>query len=670
MSFTGNNNNFDLAIKSEQGFRSLTDQIFDLDYNDNIPMDLSLNESLLPNEKWQENNDKLFDNYKRMKKEEEKMEEPLLEALAAANMAPPKQRKKKEAKEVKTELLKPRSIINKDLDKYLVVTDLNSDKYNINFFRATDRVEPEVNKDLFSVDFTDFAFNTTGLGIVVYLDPVHYSDNFNENLNIDFNLNKAEILIVINKYFVNDLKIGQEFIKQILVGHEYSPKTNKCHYQVCLSFTKKIKRTFYGIKFEYNGLKYLMMMQKAKNSANLKLYCQKDGDIAFYGSIENIFKIIYKNDKEGNATEVPDVPATIVANSNKSPDDLKSWLFVRFPGYVLSNYSNIEKAINAHCQEELPEFEWVVPEHIKNSDNPVHININEHINKYFKSEEIRSKALIILGPVNTGKTVLAKSLVNNENYYAYFRNTFSKEQATQKLKTMKLLILDDFTFMKTEEHEMFKALLSGEELTLNCKYYQSPIKAGYRTIFLTNNVEFVKRIYSHHEFDGRYTLIILEDPVKDYLGPEGTRRTDLSGHNPLNLVPGEWKFYLDEARSTKINPDELFSKQHKDKLTLVENDLGLKVYSGNIRNKPINNNAIMEKVADAIDVMANNSLISRINNKYDNNNIDTFIQRKTKREIELETENADLRKQLEEMKELLKKQDEKINLILNNLNKN
>jgi hypothetical protein len=661
MSFNGINNDFELAINSGQVFKPTSDQIFDLDNNE-VVMDLSLNESILGNDKFEE--PQFLFPVKRRKIEEVKMEEPLPEAAAVNNMAPPKFRKKKEAKEVKTEVKRPQSVINKNLDKYLVVTNLNADAYLIEFERANERVMPEVNSDLFDVDFADFAFNTTGLSIVIYLDPIHYNSDPKLNLEVDFNLNKVEMLIVINKYFTQWLKIEQSTIKQLLVGHEYSPKTNKCHYQVCLTFAKKTKRTFYAIKFEYKGFKYLMTMQKARNNHSLKTYCQKDGDIAYYGVADNIFKVIYKLDKEGNETETPDVPSTIVANSNKSPDELKRWIFNRFPNYAIPNFSNMEKAIDAYCKEDIPDFEWTIPEHLLNSNNPVHKLIVDHVKRYFAVDEVRSKALIILGPINTGKTLMAKSLVNNENYFAYFRNTFSKDQATKKLSTMKLLILDDFTFMKTEEHEMFKALLSGEEFTLNCKYYQSPVQKGYRTIFLTNNVEFVKRIYSHCEFDGRYNLVILEDPVNDYLGPEGTRRTDLS-NNDNNWIPEEWIHYFNEARNNRVDSNLKFSEQHKDKLQLVETAFGLKVYAGNIKNKPVDNNKLMEKVVDAIGTLANND-----NKPVNNNNINTFVQRKTKREQELEKENADLRRQLEEVKELMRKQDEKLNLILTSLNKN
>jgi hypothetical protein len=578
-----------------------------------------------------------------------------------------KKTSKKEAKEVAAP--KPKSLVNAKLPRYLAVSDNILETYKNDkmlFFtrqayeneddEKTDKLHEMYENAWFTTDYKDFAFYTYALGVVIFLDKSHYTFDKEENLKIDFDYTKEDMVAILYTYFTLNLKVERKDIKQIVVGHEYTPLTNKCHYQCCITFNKKVKRTFYPVTFVSAKYTYRLMMQKAKHSKNLATYCRKDGDVAYYGVEDNIFKIVFKKDKEGNDTEDANVPLTIVANDNKSPEDLKAWMFKRFPAYAISNYGNLTKAIDAHCQEDLPEFKWVIPPHIANSDNPVHRMIATHITSYFMSDSIRTKALIILGPINTGKTLMAKELVNHSSYYGYFRNTFSKEQATKKLSTMKLLILDDFTFMKNEEHEMFKALLSGEEMTLNCKYYQSPIKEGYRTIFLTNNVEFVKRIYSHHEFDGRYTLVILEDPVIDYLGPEGTRRADLS--NGFHLIPGEWKHYLDEARGNRVNPNLKFSEQHKEKLTIVENDLGLKNYKGNSSRVYVNNEMLLSKVTNAIEVIANNN----------NTSIDTFVSKKNRKDVLLENrlvvankKNVENEDKLMRMETLLAEQQKKMN---------
>lgn len=489
--------------------------------------------------------------------------------------------------------------INESLDRYLEYK-LEDYEWGINLLSHVNFIKNEnvkanmkalnhIDNSNFKVEFAEFTYPTTALSLISYMAAEHYSDNLDDNLNDDkyqFRFNKKYMIQLVMKYLIEYHKIPIDCIKSIICGHEYSSITGKAHYQCAVHFTKNVKRSWYSVVYNYTSgttdIQHTLNLMKANHSRALINYCKKDGDFVIYGSSELSIKITYKLNAKGE--EVPDVPMTIANNSDKNPDELKRFLFNRFPGYMIQNYNNVNNAINAFCKEQLPEFKWTIPEHLEKSNNILHQAIITHVKKYFIVDDERSKALIIAGPQNTGKTKFAQSLVNHEGYTCYFRQNFEKSQE-KMLEGMKLLILDDFTYMESQQHETFKALLSGEKTTLEAKWMQTPLKAGYRTIFLTNNLEFIKRICSQPDFDGRYNLVVLESPEEDYLGPEGTYRKDLNINDNWHTKSIEISSYLDEARRHNFKNGTTFTEQNRNKLEMVENDLGLKIHRGNLKMK-------------------------------------------------------------------------------------
>ena len=615
---TGNNTENELAINTTQEVNSRSD--------DNI------------------------DNIDNIREEEKEGEQPLIQEMLHTNdkvnnkVKAGKAKKEKVIKEAKEEGIVV-ATANLMIDRYYVCPDdfeVLSPLIDHYIYTKNEDIKADVSKlkpesdPNFIIAFENFEYTTTGLGLVLYMAPECYSDDKEKNTDdpeYDFKINKIDVLQMLLRFFIIVHNIPVDLIKTIIVGHEWSPNTGKAHYQCCVQFAKSIKRKWFSYKVDSGSSLFYLMMEKAKNSKALINYCKKDGDFAVYGSSELSIKIVYRKGPKDEL--IPDVPATIANNSDKNPDELKKFLFNKFPGYMISNYNNVNNAINAFCKEQLPEFKWNIPSHLEQSTNILHQAIVDHIKKYFITDDERSKALIIAGPQNTGKTKFALSLVNHEGYACYFRQNFEKSQE-KMLEGMKLLILDDFTYMESKQHETFKALFSGEKTTLEAKWMQTPLKAGYRTIFLTNNLEFVKNICSQPDFDGRYNLVVLETPEEDYLGPDGTYRKDLNVNENWHTKSLEITSYLKEARRFNFQNGTTFTEQNRNKLDLVETDLGLKVHKGNLKKKEYSEfrTGVVDK------------------NPYEEKKLFDIFRRRDKsrsrsKERELEKENKRLRNELE-----------------------
>lgn len=144
--------------------------------------------------------------------------------------------------------------------------------------------------------------------------------------------------------------------------------------------------------------------------------------------------------------------------------------------------------------------------------------------EWFKNECVfgkkRGKGLLLYSEMReVGKTSFAKELVRNiPSRWMYFRSRFNKKEFMEKVSTFRLLILDDFHFIEKLDLEPFKALLSGEETTVSCKYLEGKFPGGRPTMMITNSLSLFKLLKYHELFSNQLYFV----SVRGYLGPPGT----------------------------------------------------------------------------------------------------------------------------------------------------
>ena len=108
-------------------------------------------------------------------------------------------------------------------------------------------------------------------GIVVYMDNKSYSDKIS-NTNIHFPITKEQTAIQLFKAFY-DIGLGKYEVENIVIGHEHGEENNKCHMQIYLKFTEKIRKYIKPGSFIANNTTFLYMTQKCKTPAKMRNYC-------------------------------------------------------------------------------------------------------------------------------------------------------------------------------------------------------------------------------------------------------------------------------------------------------------------------------------------------------------------------------------------------------------
>ena len=104
------------------------------------------------------------------------------------------------------------------------------------------------------------------------------------------------------------------------------------------------------------------------------------------------------------------------------------------------------------------------------------------------------------------------------SYYIYCRNSLDASEFKRKASTAKLIILDDVRFIGNDV-EMWKALISGEELNINTKYHNYFWKGGLPCIVMTNDLSTTAFWTSSPMFNTQCCFV----NIRDYMGPPGTR---------------------------------------------------------------------------------------------------------------------------------------------------
>lgn len=360
------------------------------------------------------------------------------------------------------------------------------------------------------------------VGLVAYMEPEKY-----EGLSI------ADIHIELKKSeFVNELKEQLEVkfnnrIASVIVGHEHGESNGKCHFQCMISFVKKLDRQIAHFKIAKDGIVLLCMFQKAKNPNALANYCKKEKDFEEFN---------FKGDLIKNSD---DIWTSLTEHDNLSKDEFTAALKEKDPKALLMWGDKIKSNYDAFVKkEEIPEFEWTFPKHIiefmedesKTSSKDEEIKAKykamfNWFNEFCTPEEMqRRRALFIVSTERgLGKSEFAKRLVPHEAYYIYCRNTLNGFEFREKKDTAKLIILDDVSFIGSER-EMWKALVSGEEVNIRTAYVNEKWKGGLPCIILTNEISTAEYWSSSDNFATQCTFV----DIDSYMGPPGTRPSFLS----------------------------------------------------------------------------------------------------------------------------------------------
>lgn len=409
-----------------------------------------------------------------------------------------------------------------------------------------------VNDKQWSKAYDHFDDNTTGLsirkterkkakalGIVIYGESKMY-DTFSTEENMtrhiwvhgsDYVYEKNwfmdQVKTVLWALFIHDY--GRN-VQQIIVGHEHGEKTGKCHLQIIVSlyneidtkcppgnfklFQKPSADSAFG-KFE-EPLKLLYLTQRAVNSRALSNYCKKDGDFSFFYP-DKAIKIVRKLNSKGEELKTVNPWATIMANPDLSLEDKLDLVKTHAPRDACTNMKNIEYSLNSFTTLKIPECEFRFPEHLM--ENPAVDLIREWYFDYCLPQNIRRKALFILGERGCGKTEFAKSLVNHEAYYVIFSGCFNADSLKGKIP--KLVILDDMTHYDDKNKEAWKHLCVGQTTNIRDCYQNIHWPYQVPCIILSNDEKMFKNMILDKEFGTQICYIDFEEGM--YIGPPGTQ---------------------------------------------------------------------------------------------------------------------------------------------------
>lgn len=352
-------------------------------------------------------------------------------------------------------------------------------------------------------------------GIVAMGKANFYTETAEENKDRHIAVPVKDFIQKLNEFLCQK---GAEVL-QITAGHEHGDSKGRCHYQVCVELASEYQKYLKPGCLEVNGTEVLFMFQKARNAYALKTYCKKEGQFEYLFP-DKAIKNVYKVNAKGESTGKIEPYATIVNNKElMSSSDALDLVLSHDPMRGITQYKNIEYALEAITKPQLPELRWEYPEHFKG----IVPEIEAWFHKWCVPEGLeRRKGLCLYSAERAmGKTRFAQSLVNHEDYSVVFRNTFT--QAALKGKSPKLLILDDMGFYTQDNKETWKALIAGQKTSIRDCYANFLWNYEVPCIITTNNENLFINLMASDEF--KTQLVFVE--VGYYMGPPGTEPKDM-----------------------------------------------------------------------------------------------------------------------------------------------
>jgi len=338
--------------------------------------------------------------------------------------------------------------------------------------------------------------NNKTFGVVVYKDT-----NEQEAKKLPF-LSHELILEALKEEF------KEQEVLEYVIAKEMGDKMDHFHYQCVLQVKKELRQRKGYKRITINGEKVYYLFEKGHSWKSLVSYCKKDGDYIASTKAMETAKLNHAQQLLEKTTKKEQIEYII----KNSPDVLLKGDLTR----TLDNIEKAQKYINNISSEG-----YMFPEYLlERSDTDL-------LYKWYNNEVInkttgqRRKALVLYSKERAlGKTMFAKTISGGlDEDYIICRGNFNKTQFEKP--NARLLILDDMNFM-SGQMEMWKALVTGERVSIREAYCNMEFANNMPCIITTNNYKTFKYMSQSEYFmnDCYFSW------VRNYLGPEGTQRTD------------------------------------------------------------------------------------------------------------------------------------------------
>ena len=296
-------------------------------------------------------------------------------------------------------------------------------------------------------------------------------------------------------------------VLEYCVAAEVGKKNKHYHYQCVFQFETRILKNKGYERFSINGIKCFLTYEKGRNFKSLAVYCKKDGDYLASAAAEAAIKKEAVNHAE-ELLQIPTKSLRIEYIIKECPSLITKGTLPK----TLEAIEMVERIRECH-----PSSGYVFPEYLMELEDA------DLIYKWFNGECIiekpRRKALVLYSKERAiGKTMLAKAMAGGqEDDYIICRGNFNSSQF-QKEKP-RMLILDDMNFM-SGQLEMWKALCTGERVSIRDAYCNVEFKHGLPTIITTNSYKTFKFMLNSEYFANDCYFCW----VRKYIGPPGTER--------------------------------------------------------------------------------------------------------------------------------------------------
>lgn len=133
----------------------------------------------------------------------------------------------------------------------------------------------------------------------------------------------------------------------------------------------------------------------------------------------------------------------------------------------------------------------------------------------------RLKTIVVKGERETGKTKWFECIVprkSKRQRVIHVKGKFHKDQFP-KYDEAWFILIDDFTFVESEDLQCLKAITAGEETVISAKWFHHIYEAGLPCVILCNEDKLFWYLYNSSSFNTQCAFIDLESL---YIGPPST----------------------------------------------------------------------------------------------------------------------------------------------------
>lgn len=406
-------------------------------------------------------------------------------------------------------------------------------------------------------------FNSKSFGVVIYMEENMYSECKKQNKNIHIPVQKEKIMFGLIRCLY-DMNLGKYEIEDIVAGHEHGQENNKCHIQMYIKFSTKLRKYMKPGCFIIENVKFLFMFQKAKSPEKLKNYCKKDKDFIELIPCKPIKEILRECNMIDELKDIDD-PYDIMLNKKNLSDEqiislFKNCTSTEYKKDFINNSKKIMETYSKYLEENkenIPEFQWKFPKHIYdyiqnnfgNNDNMMlaYAKIYSWFKEYCEPiKYIRRKALFLFSLAGgVGKSYFARNLVPEikpceSPYYVYCRGTLDASEFIKKNKTAKIVILDDVNYI-SNDIEIWKALAVSEPTNIRTPYHNIPWMKNLPCIMMSNNIKTLKYWMETEDLKSRCIFV----GINFYIGPPGT--DDEENHKVNSFLTSDIKDKLQNS---------------------------------------------------------------------------------------------------------------------------